>query len=117
MLPLLNQTILLWQVLLGSVFLGQRYSPVQLFGILLVVAGVAKAAWPSGAGGSILGQVTPFAFRFSWYDMCCCWSLWPHQPETLFEIDSHWLGGLGGIVWDDTPLTLQRIWFPFIGVI
>ena len=61
-LPLLNQTILLWQVLLGSVFLGQRYSPVQLFGILLVVAGVAKAAWPSGAGGSILGQVTPLLF-------------------------------------------------------
>ena len=60
-MPLLNQTILLWQVLLGSVFLGQRYSPVQLFGILLVVAGVAKAAWPSGAGGSILGQVRVFA--------------------------------------------------------
>ena len=59
-LPLLNQTILLWQVLLGSVVLGQRYSPVQLFGILLVVAGVAKAAWPSGAGGSILGQVIVF---------------------------------------------------------
>jgi len=56
-LPLLNQTILLWQVALGSLFHGQRYSPIQLFGIFLVVGGVAKAAWPSGAGGSILGQV------------------------------------------------------------
>jgi len=56
-LPLLNQTILLWQVALGSLFQGQRYSHVQLFGIILVVSGVAKAAWPSSAGGSILGQV------------------------------------------------------------
>lgn len=41
----------------GYIFMGQRYSKLQLTGILLVVGGVAKAAWPSGTGGGVLGEV------------------------------------------------------------
>lgn len=45
-----------WQ---GYLFQGQKFKRVQIFGIFLVAAGVAKAAWPTGAG-SVLGQVEPY---------------------------------------------------------
>ena len=56
-LPLLQQSLLLWQVLVGYVLLGKRYAAIQIAGVLLVVSGVAKAAWPSGTGASVFSQV------------------------------------------------------------
>ena len=50
-LPLLSQTLLLWQVALGRLLLRRRLGPPQLAGCAAVAAGVALAAWPGGGGG------------------------------------------------------------------
>lgn len=52
MVPLLSQTILLWQVVLIYTILRKSMSIVQLLGVFAVVGGVALAAWPGGVQGS-----------------------------------------------------------------
>ncbi|PSC68097.1 CRT (chloroquine-resistance transporter)-like transporter [Micractinium conductrix] len=66
-LPLLSQTILLWQVLLAVTLLRKRLGAAQLLGVVLVMGGVCLAAWPAG-GGSPLTGISPFyalVFSFS----------------------------------------------------
>ncbi|KAK9843738.1 hypothetical protein WJX81_004492 [Elliptochloris bilobata] len=58
-LPLLQQTILLWQVSLGYLVLGKRLTPAEMAGAALVIAGVCTAAWPSGDGPSVFTQLSP----------------------------------------------------------
>lgn len=57
-LPLLAQTILLWQVLLAVTVLRKRLSVSQVLGVGLVMGGVCLAAWPQG-GGSPLDGINP----------------------------------------------------------
>lgn len=52
MVPLLSQTILLWQVLLLYTILKKSMSLVQILGVSGVVGGVVLAAWPGGMPGS-----------------------------------------------------------------
>ncbi|GLJ28881.1 hypothetical protein SUGI_0569260 [Cryptomeria japonica] len=52
-IPILSQTFLVWQLILSVLFLGRRYTVSQLFGCLLVAAGVIMAV-SSGAGTSQL---------------------------------------------------------------
>lgn len=53
-IPILSQTFLVWQLILSAVFLGRRYSVFQIFGCLLVSAGVIiTVASGSGAGKSL----------------------------------------------------------------
>lgn len=58
-LPLLSQTLLLWQVLLGRVLLRKRLSGAQLAGCAAVVAGVCLAAWPTPGAASPVAGVAP----------------------------------------------------------
>jgi len=53
-LPLLSQTAILWQVVLGRILLGKRLVAAQILGVLCVVGGVVVVAWPS-QGSSALG--------------------------------------------------------------
>lgn len=60
-LPLLAQSILVWQVLLAVFVLKKRLGAAQYVGVSLVGAGVCLAAWPGGGGGaSPLDGVNPF---------------------------------------------------------
>lgn len=53
-IPILSQTFLVWQLILSAVFLGRRYSICQIFGCLLVSAGVIiTVASGTGAGKSL----------------------------------------------------------------
>jgi drug/metabolite transporter (DMT)-like permease len=53
MVPLLSQTILLWQVVLIYTILRKSMSFLQLCGVFAVVGGVALAAWPGGIQASV----------------------------------------------------------------
>lgn len=68
MVPLLSQTILLWQVVLMYTVLRKSMSALQLLGVCGVVGGVALAAWPGGlmsSGPSLWSDVDPkFAFLY-----------------------------------------------------
>ncbi len=56
-LPLLQQSMLLWQVGLAYLVLNKRLAPVQIGGALLVIAGVLTAAWPADGGSNIFTEV------------------------------------------------------------
>ncbi|PRW20703.1 TVP38 TMEM64 family membrane slr0305 isoform A [Chlorella sorokiniana] len=58
-LPLLGQTILIWQVLLATLVLKKRLGAPQFLGVGLVLAGVCLAAWPADPAGSPLAGVHP----------------------------------------------------------
>jgi drug/metabolite transporter (DMT)-like permease len=61
-LPLLGQTVLFWQVFLAIFILKKRLGWSQIWGVTLVVSGVALAAWPStatAAAPSILANINP----------------------------------------------------------
>ncbi|CAK0779329.1 hypothetical protein CVIRNUC_004745 [Coccomyxa viridis] len=57
-LPLLQQSLLIWQVTLAYLVLNKRLDSVQIAGALLVVAGVVTAAWPS-QGASVFTEISP----------------------------------------------------------
>ncbi|DBB00298.1 TPA: hypothetical protein ACH3X1_014123 [Trebouxia sp. C0004] len=57
--PLLQQSMMLWQIGLGYLLLGKRLAPIQFVGAAIVSAGVCTAAWPSQAGTGVLTQVSP----------------------------------------------------------
>ncbi|KAA6419096.1 MAG: crt protein 1-like [Trebouxia sp. A1-2] len=58
-LPLLQQSMMFWQIGLGYLLLGKRLAPIQFVGAAIVSAGVCTAAWPSQAGTGVLTQVSP----------------------------------------------------------
>lgn len=64
LLPLLGQSILLWQVALGRLVLRKRLGVAQVAGTGLVLAGVCLAAWPSGGGSPLAGSSPLFACLF-----------------------------------------------------
>ncbi|CAL5218945.1 g696 [Coccomyxa viridis] len=57
-LPLLQQSLLIWQVTLAYLVLNKRLDSVQIAGALLVVAGVVTAAWPN-QGASVFTEISP----------------------------------------------------------
>ena len=57
-LPLLQQSIMFWQLSLSTIFLGKRFAKVQLLGAATVVAGVCFAAWPQQGGSGLLQEVS-----------------------------------------------------------
>lgn len=77
-LPLLSQTILLWQVLLAVTLLRKRLGAAQLLGVTLVCAGVCLAAWPAG-GGSPLAGINPL------YAGVFCFSMLFPALDTIFK--------------------------------
>lgn len=65
LLPVLSQTFLIWQLVLSKVVLGRRYTLGQLFGVLLVAAGLVIAVLPS-AGSVLLDRASlPFAVLYA----------------------------------------------------
>jgi drug/metabolite transporter (DMT)-like permease len=58
-LPLLSQSVLVWQVALGYLVLRRRLGAVQLCGVAAVVGGVALAAWPAAPASSPLAGADP----------------------------------------------------------
>lgn len=77
-LPLLSQTILLWQVLLAVTLLRKRLGAAQLLGVTLVCTGVCLAAWPAG-GGSPLSGISPL------YAAVFCFSMLFPALDTIFK--------------------------------
>lgn len=57
-LPLLSQSIMIWQVLLAYM-VGRRLSWAQLLGVAMVVGGVCLAGWPSDPSTSPLRGIDP----------------------------------------------------------
>lgn len=58
-LPLLQQTLLVWQVLLAYLILNKRLEPKQIAGAGIVIAGVLTAAWPSEGNSSVFSEIAP----------------------------------------------------------
>ena len=58
-LPLLQQSVLFFSLLLSSLVLKKDLAWEQVIGVVAVAAGVAAAAWPSGAGASVF-QTVPY---------------------------------------------------------
>lgn len=56
-IPILNQTFLVWQLLLSTIILGTRYSFRQIVGCLLVATGVVVAVSSGSNGGQMLSGV------------------------------------------------------------
>ena len=56
-LPLLQQSVLFFNLALSSLVLKKGLAWEQILGVVAVAAGVAAAAWPSGAGASIFQTV------------------------------------------------------------
>jgi hypothetical protein len=54
-LPLLSQSILLWQVLL------ENFTNKPLFGVFLVMGGVCLAAWPQAGSSPLAGIEIEYA--------------------------------------------------------
>lgn len=63
-LPLLQQSYLLWQVLVNKLLLGKNLKRVELLGAALVGLGVCYSAWPSGTGASAFSQANPIGVAF-----------------------------------------------------
>lgn len=57
-LPLLQQSVLFFNLALSSLVLKKGLAWEQILGVVAVAAGVAAAAWPSGAGASIFQTVS-----------------------------------------------------------
>ncbi|KAK9808081.1 hypothetical protein WJX73_003833 [Symbiochloris irregularis] len=51
-LPLLQQSYLLWQILVNKLLLGKGLRPVEYLGASMVGAGVCFSAWPSKSGSA-----------------------------------------------------------------
>ncbi|KAK9915593.1 hypothetical protein WJX75_001294 [Coccomyxa subellipsoidea] len=58
-LPLLQQTLLVWQVLLAYLILNKRLDATQIAGAGVVIAGVLTAAWPSEGSSSVFSEISP----------------------------------------------------------
>ncbi|XP_031114496.1 protein CLT2, chloroplastic [Ipomoea triloba] len=56
-IPILSQTFLVWQLALSFLLLGRTYSPNQIFGCLLVAAGVVLAVTSGSGSGNMLSGV------------------------------------------------------------
>ncbi|KAJ8492175.1 hypothetical protein OPV22_013896 [Ensete ventricosum] len=56
-IPILSQTFLIWQLILSVLILGRKYSFIQVFGCLLVTAGVVIAVASGANNGEFLSQV------------------------------------------------------------
>ncbi|CAL9768705.1 unnamed protein product [Musa acuminata subsp. burmannicoides] len=56
-IPILSQTFLVWQLILSVLILGRKYSFIQVFGCLLVTAGVVIAVASGANNGEFLSQV------------------------------------------------------------
>lgn len=59
-LPLLSQSILLWQVLLANLS-HKQLSLSQYVGVLLVMCGVCLAAWPQAGSSPLAGIKIEYA--------------------------------------------------------
>ena len=62
-LPLLQQSVLFFNLGLSWLVLRKDIRWEQVAGVLLVASGVAAAAWPGDAGASVFQQVGPAAKR------------------------------------------------------
>nr|DAD40904.1 TPA_asm: hypothetical protein HUJ06_015227 [Nelumbo nucifera] len=56
-IPILNQTFLVWQLILSTLILGRKYSFNQIIGCLLVAAGVVLAVASGSNEGQMLSEV------------------------------------------------------------
>ncbi|XP_009414763.1 protein CLT2, chloroplastic [Musa acuminata AAA Group] len=56
-IPILSQTFLVWQLILSVLILGRKYSFIQVFGCLLVTAGVVISVASGANNGEFLSQV------------------------------------------------------------
>ncbi|GAQ82708.1 CRT (chloroquine-resistance transporter)-like transporter [Klebsormidium nitens] len=67
-IPILSQTFIIWQLSLSSLILGTRYQPGQLFGALLVLAGVVIVVASGNDAGSAFqeaGKLYPALYTLS----------------------------------------------------
>lgn len=65
LLPLFQQTFILWQLVFGALLLKRKYSPQQLLGAALVIGGASMAASAAQMSAGSLAQ-----------QVCClvgCW--------------------------------------------
>ncbi|KAK9834944.1 hypothetical protein WJX84_003484 [Apatococcus fuscideae] len=58
-LPLFQQTVLIWTIGFGYVILGKKLKSVQILGALLVGGGVGYASFPAGESVGVLSEVDP----------------------------------------------------------
>ncbi|KAK9809203.1 hypothetical protein WJX72_011262 [[Myrmecia] bisecta] len=91
-LPLLSQSMMLWQLLFAYLLLGKSLRPAQIAGALLVIAGVCAAAWPSQAGASVFQQVRP-VFIVVFVISLIFPALATIIKEKIFAAAEHRLGG------------------------
>ncbi|KAL6867305.1 hypothetical protein ACP4OV_015329 [Aristida adscensionis] len=59
-IPVLSQSFLVWQLMLSALILGRKYRANQIFGCLLVTAGVIVAVASGANGGPFLSDVKFF---------------------------------------------------------
>ncbi|GMH36475.1 hypothetical protein BSKO_04343 [Bryopsis sp. KO-2023] len=63
LLPLFQQTMIVWQLILSAIILGRRYSVSQLMGCALVIAGGCLAGWASTSStGSLAASPVYMSF-------------------------------------------------------
>lgn len=53
LLPLLMQTVLLWNLVFSSLVFGTRPNLLQILGVISVLIGVGVASWPGSSGSSV----------------------------------------------------------------
>lgn len=95
MVPLLSQTILVWQVVLVYLVLKRSLSWTQLVGVTGVVGGVALAAWPGNvavAMPSIWTSVNP-KYVFLYVFSCLFPAIDTLLKDRLFRKGKAWQGG------------------------
>ena len=83
MIPLLSQTILVWQVVLVYVVLRQRMSLLQLFGVGVVIAGVTAASWPSPTGAVMTTSLWSNVCVGMLLSVCLCMCIW--KGKCIYE--------------------------------
>ncbi|TKY74417.1 CLT2 [Spatholobus suberectus] len=85
-IPILNQTFLVWQLMFSTLFLRRRYSTNQLVGCLLVAAGVVVAIASGSNTGQMLSEV-----QFFWPALMivsCSFQAWASVIKEYIFIDS-----------------------------
>ena len=94
MVPLLSQTILVWQVVLVYVVLKKSLSWMQLVGVAAVVGGVGLAASPGGSTAlpSIWANVDP-KYALLYVVSCLFPAIDTLLKDRLFERGKKWQGG------------------------
>lgn len=95
MVPLLSQTILVWQVVLVYLVLKRSLSWMQLVGVAGVVGGVALAAWPGNvalAAPSIWTSVNP-KYVFLYVFSCLFPAIDTLMKDRLFRKGKAWQDG------------------------